>query len=93
MQDFDTDQTSDLFYAVGFIVIHFAQIEKRLDMMVSALYQNADPLGRPRRIPKMLEPKLKYLSDSVNVDTHISNIKDDLLLFIDEVRSISDASE
>ncbi len=64
-----------LFKAVGFVVIQFGQAEQSLDLMVASIYQDSDIHDRPKRIPKILEPKLEYLKDSVEKSAALINVR------------------
>ena len=59
---YDNDELDSLFKAVGFVVVQWGQAEQALDLATAILYQNLGGKACSKRLPKMLQPKLEFLS-------------------------------
>lgn len=59
---YDDDELDALFKAVGFIVVQWGQAEQSLDLATAILYQKLGGKACSKRLPKMLETKLDFLS-------------------------------
>jgi hypothetical protein len=61
----DSEELDELFRQVGFIVVQWGQAEQSLDLAIATIYQCYATQKRPKRMPKMLDTKLKYLESCV----------------------------
>ncbi len=78
-----------LFKAVGFVVIQFGQAEQSLDLIVASIFQGTEKSDRPKRIPKMLEPTLNYLRESIDKFDVLAGAKDRILLLAEDFERMS----
>lgn len=58
----DDDSLDALFTAVGFVVVQWGQAEQSLELATAILYQNLGGKPLAKRLPKMLETKLDFVS-------------------------------
>jgi hypothetical protein len=54
--------------ALGLIVLQWGQAEQSLDLLVAMLWQSFDGKSNRKKIPIMLEPKLKFLRNYIGAD-------------------------
>lgn len=59
---YDDDELDALFKAVGFVVVQWGQAEQSLELATAILYQNLGGKPLAKRLPKMLETKLEFVS-------------------------------
>jgi len=65
-----SEDLSDLYTAVGFVVVQWGQAEQSLDLAVSTLYQNYHGASYAKRMPKMLAPKLEFIKKCLDVPAY-----------------------
>ena len=60
------DDLDTIAKAIGLIVLQWGQSEQALDLLVAMLWQSFGGKGYTKRIPIMLEPKIKFLRACVS---------------------------
>ena len=65
-----SEDLSDLYTAVGFVVVQWGQAEQSLDLAVSTLYQDYGGTAYAKRMPKMLSPKLEFITKCLDVSKY-----------------------
>ena len=58
-RDQDSEDLDTLARAIGLVVLQWGQAEQSLDLLVAVLWQSFDGQRFAKRIPVMLEPKLR----------------------------------
>ena len=68
-----TEELETLAKAVGLIVIQWGQAEQSLDLLVAVLWQSFDGSRFAKRIPIMLELKLKFVRASITSEPALAS--------------------
>lgn len=77
--------------AVGLIVIQWGQAEQALDLLVAMLWQSFDGKRHAKKIPFMLEPKIKFLRACIATEPLLSKdavVADKVLSRFEELSSL-----
>ena len=62
--------------AIGFIVINWGQAEQSLDLLVAILWNSFNGKNYAKKIPIMLEPKLKFVTACFGSELSLSSEKE-----------------
>lgn len=76
---FDSDNADDLdtiAKAIGLIVLQWGQAEQALDLLVAMLWQSFDGKNYAKKIPFMLDPKIKFLRACLAAESLLKNESD-----------------
>ena len=77
--------------AVGLIVLQWGQAEQSLDLLVAMLWQSFDGKNHAKKIPFMLEPKVKFLRACIGAEPLLKEevaTSDELLSRFEELSSL-----
>lgn len=93
MNNRDKNKTDDemeaLYKAVGSMVIQWGQAEQTLDMIVALLFHNYDGNKLSKRIPKMLDPKIKFIKSCFDTSPELAKHKDRGYALLSEFERLS----
>lgn len=87
---YDDDELDSLFKAVGFVVVQWGQAEQSLDLATAILYQNLGGKACSKRLPKMLEPKLEFLSKCLSQIPALGPFRSEGEALVTNFRKLSD---
>lgn len=77
--------------AIGLIVLQWGQAEQSLDLLVAMLWQSFNGKSHAKRIPLMLDPKIKFLRACVETEPLLNSeatASKELLLRFEELSSV-----
>lgn len=77
--------------AIGLIVLQWGQAEQALDLLVAMLWQSFGGKGYAKRIPVMLEPKIKFLRACISQEQLLAKeveVANELLNRFEELSSL-----
>lgn len=86
---YDDKELDALFKAVGFVVVQWGQAEQSLDLATGVLYRNLGGKDIAKRLPKMLEPKLKFIEDCTGKLPTLSHLRTDGENLVADFRKLS----
>lgn len=84
------NELDSLFKAIGFVVVQWGQAEQSLDLSIAILYQNLGGKRYSKRLPKMLEPKLEFLSKCLSQIPALNSFQGEGKTLISNFRKLSD---
>jgi hypothetical protein len=87
---YEDEELDALFKAVGFVVVQWGQAEQSLELAIAILYQNLGGKPLAKRLPKMLETKLDFLSKCLAKIPTLGHLKADGEALVADFRKLSD---
>lgn len=78
-----------LFKAIGFVVVQWGHAEQTLDLIANTLFRDFDGKRFAKRIPKMLETKLKFVRDCLSNTPSLDQFRPDCESLIDRFDRLS----
>lgn len=86
---YDNHEFDALFKAVGFVVVQWGQAEQSLDLATALLYQTLGGKPLARRLPKMLDTKLDFVSKCVAKIPALAGVRPEGDALVAEFRRLS----
>lgn len=86
---YDDDELDGLFKAVGFVVVQWGQAEQSLDLATAVLYQRLGGKALAKRLPKMLETKLDFISKCMAKLPTLASLRGDGESLVADFRNLS----
>lgn len=86
---YDDDELDGLFKAVGFVVVQWGQAEQSLDLAAGVLYRNLGGKALTKRLPKMLETKLEFITKCLANLPTLAHLRADGKDLVADFRSLS----
>jgi len=75
--------------AIGLVVIQWAQAEQSLDMVVALLWQSFGGEAHARKLPVMLEPKIRFVRVCVTANSDLAEFRADAESLLAEFERLS----
>lgn len=76
LQNIEEENLDALYKTVGFVVIQWGQAEQSLDLAVNTLFQACGGHALAKKMPKMLETKIKFVRDCLVSMDKLKPLKD-----------------
>jgi hypothetical protein len=86
---YDDNELDTLFQAVGFVVVQWALAEQSLELAIAILYQNLGGRSLAKRVPKMLEPKLVFVSNCLATNQTLAHLRLEADALVADFRRLS----
>jgi hypothetical protein len=83
------DELDTLAKAIGLIVIQWGQAEQSLDLLIALLWQSFDGKRFAKRIPVMLEPKIKFVRECMTREPSLAGHQAAATALLDSFEELS----